>query len=98
MYPDIIFDGVWFHLIVEIDEHQHRGADYKCDERRMYDIIAKLGMPCVFIRYNPDNKKSNSKYLLERVNYYFELKKDLESKPIVFDDYGFKVEYLFYEK
>lgn len=35
-------------LIVEVDEHKHRGVDYKCDEQRMYDIIAKLGLPCIF--------------------------------------------------
>ena len=31
--------------------HGHlSGADYKCDEQRMYNIIAKLGLPCIFIR------------------------------------------------
>ena len=42
LFPDIRFDCDFYHLIVEVDEHKHRGADYKCDEQRMYNIIAKL--------------------------------------------------------
>ena len=91
LFPDIRFDCLFYYLIVEIDEFKHRGANYKCDEQRMYDIIAKLGMPCIFIRYNPDNKESDKKILLNKINYYLDLKKEQQ-----WDDYGFKVEYLFY--
>ena len=90
LYPDIRFDCDTFQLIVEIDEFRHRGADYKCDERRMYDIIAKLGMRCVFIRYNPDSQETNKHILLETTKKY------LKSKKIKFDDFGLKTEYLFY--
>ena len=58
----------------------------------MYDIISKLGQPCIFIRYNPDNKKSDIDILLKTVNKYLELSDD----DIVWNDYGFLVEYLFY--
>ena len=30
------------------------------------NIITKLGMQCVFIRYNPDDKKGDYNVLLER--------------------------------
>ena len=53
LFPDIRFDCDHYQLIVEVDENKHRGADYSCDKQRMYDIIAKLGLPCVFIRYKP---------------------------------------------
>lgn len=92
IFPDIRFDLTFFHLIIEIDEHKHRGADYSCDKQRMYDIIAKLGLPCVFIRYNPDNKHSDKNVLLAKINEYLSLTED-EKK---WDDYGFKAEYLFY--
>ncbi len=59
LFPDIRIDCGHYHLIIEVDEHKHRGANYKCDEARMYDIIAKLGLPTIFIRYNPDSKKSD---------------------------------------
>lgn len=49
-------------------------------------------MPCIFIRYNPDSKDSDKNALLEKVNYYLGL--DLNEK--IWDDYGFKVEYIFY--
>jgi len=93
LFPDIRFDCGFYHLIVEVDENKHRGADYTCDERRMYDIITKLGMPCIFIRYNPDSKESTKEILLKNIEKYLEL--DIEGDK-VWDDYGFKVEYLFY--
>ena len=93
LFPDILFDCGYYHLIVEVDEHKHRGANYKCDKQRMYDIIAKLGLPCIFIRYNPDNKNSNKKILLKMVKKYIELEIDDDN---VWDEYGFKVKYLFY--
>ena len=96
LYPDIRFDCNWFQLIVEIDEFQHRGKDYSCDERRMYDIIAKLGMSCVFIRYNPDNNESNIDSLLEKINGYIELE-DKPNSLNEFDKFGLSVKYLFYK-
>jgi hypothetical protein len=94
LFPDIRFDCDFYHLIVEIDEHKHRGSDYKCDKQRMYDIIAKLGLPCIFIRYNPDSKESNKDILVEKVQEYLEL--DIEDDNDIWDDFGFKAEYLFY--
>jgi very-short-patch-repair endonuclease len=94
LFPDILFNCGFYYLIVEVDENKHRGADYNCDKRRMYDIITKLGLPCIFIRYNPDSKESNKEILLKKIEKYLEL--DIECKDDVWDDFGFKVEYLFY--
>ena len=93
LFPDIRFDCLFYHLIVEVDENKHRGQNYKCDIQRMYDIIAKLGQPCIFIRYNPDSKKSNKEILLEKVKKYLEI--DIEDNKH-WDNYGFKSEYMFY--
>jgi hypothetical protein len=59
----------------------------------MYDIIAKLGLPCIFIRYNPDSQESNKEILLKKIKDY--LKLDVESDNL-WNEYGFKVEYLYY--
>lgn len=117
-------------VIVEVDEYRHRGTSYKCEKKRMYDICAGLGFPCIFIRYNPDSKQSNLQTLLERIKFYLseankpftqedaeldedELIKPLqpyndntndnetepktkEEKEFIWQNYGFKVEYLFY--
>ncbi len=91
LLPDIRFDCENYQLIVEIDEHKHRGADYKCDKQRMYDIIAKLGQPCIFVRYNPDSKDSDINILLKTIKKL--LKLDDEK---AWDEYGFKAIYLFY--
>ena len=71
LYPDIRFDQPYFQLIVEVDEFKHRGSAYECDKRRMYEIVKQLGMPCVFIRYNPDDKKSNYETLLSLIRVAF---------------------------
>ena len=92
LFPDIRFDCGCYNLIIEVDEHKHRGANYKCDKQRMYDIIAKLGQPCVFIRYNPDNKKSDLDMLLKITKKYLNL--DINTKP--WNNYGYLVKYLFY--
>tara|TARA_B100000131_G_scaffold318609_1_gene362824 strand:- start:925 stop:2556 length:1632 start_codon:yes stop_codon:yes gene_type:complete len=93
LYPDIRFDLPTYQLIVEVDEYRHRGASYSCDERRMYEITKQLGLPCVFIRYNPDDKKSDYNVLLEMIKEYLE--KDMNE--IDFDEHsGLKVAYLNY--
>ena len=94
-FPDIRIDCGFFQLIIEIDEYQHRGADYSCDESRMYNIISNLGMPCIFIRYNPDGNESNLTTLWNQVRYYLSLK--IDDEFYVWNEYGFKVDYLFYE-
>ena len=99
LFPDIRFELLYFDLIVEVDEHRHRGAHYSCDERRMYDIVAKLRVPCVFIRYNPDDKTSNYNTLLEMVKDYLE--KDITEIDFTEEingnkNDGLKVKYLFY--
>lgn len=95
LFPDIRFDCGHYQLIVEVDEHRHRGADYECDRQRMYDIIAKLGQPCIFIRYNPDGPHSNPDDLLDLVEQYLDMDIN-EGQDKIWDDHGFKVEYLFY--
>jgi hypothetical protein len=95
LYPDIRYDCGHYHLIVEVDEHRHRGENYKCDKQRMYDIIAKLGLPCIFIRYNPDSQESNKEILLQKIKDYLELDVDSDGSEL-WNNYGFNAEYLFY--
>jgi stress response protein YsnF len=94
LFPDIRFDRIFYNLIVEVDEHKHTGSGYECDEKRMYDIIAKLGTPCIFLRYNPDAKDSCREILLEKIQAYLDV--DEEGSLFPWDEYGFNVEYLFY--
>jgi hypothetical protein len=53
-YPDIMIDRGTHCIVIEIDEFQHSGYDSRCENVRMHDISAELGLPCVFIRFNPD--------------------------------------------
>ena len=94
LFPDIRFECGFYNVMVEVDEFKHRGANYTCDKQRMYDIIAKLGVPSIFIRYNPDNKNSDKNVLLEKIKYYLDI--EFKENNYVWDDYGFLCEYLYY--
>jgi hypothetical protein len=82
--PDLRHKLDSFQLIVEIDEHGHRG--YPSDEQREYDIAAKLMDRCVFIRFNPDHKDSSLDVLIEKIKYYID-----NEKEIIFPDYTYGV-------
>ncbi|AYV80773.1 MAG: hypothetical protein Harvfovirus6_23 [Harvfovirus sp.] len=94
LYPDFRIDCDHYNLIIEVDEHEHKSGNYNCEEKRMYDIVANLGMRCVFIRYNPDNEKSDLKVLLETVKKYLDISVDNFNIP--WDHKNFIVVYLFY--
>ena len=54
--PDSAYESPFVTKFLEVDEHQHSNkTSYECDERRMGDLAAEIpGVPCVFIRWNPD--------------------------------------------
>jgi hypothetical protein len=56
--PDFLFDAITHFVVLEIDENQHRGVQYSCEEVRMQNISQALGLPTVFIRFNPDDYKN----------------------------------------
>lgn len=56
--PDFLFDCATHYVVLEVDENQHRGKTYECDQKRMCDIAQSLGMHTIFIRYNPDAYKT----------------------------------------
>jgi hypothetical protein len=81
--PDILIDCNTHFIVIEIDENQHEGYDKNCEMARMNNIFIALGLPVVFLRYNPDKvyhkdeqKKIGSnnrmEYLFERFRYYQE--------------------------
>ncbi len=97
LFPDILFDRHWYFLIVEVDEFQHKSTKYSCEKQRMLNIAAKVGLPTIFIRYNPDNKDSCLKVLLAEINKYLDLDIENNKKDQIWDDHGLKVIYLFYK-
>jgi hypothetical protein len=65
----------------------------------MYEILKQLGRLCVFIRYNPDDKKSNYETLLSLIKEYLHKSESEEGRNSVDfnEDSGLKVDYLFYD-
>jgi hypothetical protein len=95
-FPDIRIDCMFYQIIIEVDEFKHRGADYNCDKKRMLEITSQLGIPCIFIRYNPDHKKSDLSELLKTTARFLNI--DFENeKSHPWDDYGIELIYLFYD-
>jgi len=111
--PDFVYHCGTHVLLIEVDENQHKS--YKCsaygDDKngkmkgemiRMYEIAQSFdGLPCIFLRYNPDhfNDKSNKRvtitnkkrheYLIKWVKKCLKYDKDLYC--------GYKVKFLFYD-
>jgi hypothetical protein len=63
--PDFVFDGGDHFVIVEVDEDQHKKLKYRyennekilihdCETARMINISQMMGLPTIFIRFNPD--------------------------------------------
>ncbi len=49
------------HIVVlEIDEDQHKSNQCSCEITRMINISQSIGMPTLFIRYNPDSYRDKN--------------------------------------
>jgi hypothetical protein len=73
-YPDFVIDCNTFFLIIECDEDAHKTYPIQCEKIRENNICYALGLPCVFIRFNPDKKgikiKTKQKVLKSYIEYY----------------------------
>ena len=59
--PDFVYESVsGGHVVVlEVDEDQHKGRPEQCECTRMVNVSQSLGLPTVFLRYNPDRFKTD---------------------------------------
>jgi hypothetical protein len=84
--PDFLFDCGSYFVILEVDENSHSGYDKKCEQDRMDNISIGLGLPTLFIRYNPDNKyysrKTKHKQLLITLDDHLNMEQLEDTTPI----------------
>jgi hypothetical protein len=59
--PDFLIDCNTHFIIIEVDENQHSNYDNTCEISRMNNLYLLLGLPIIFIRFNPDNFNSKTK-------------------------------------
>jgi|SaaInlStandDraft_1057018.scaffolds.fasta_scaffold20119_2 hypothetical protein len=104
--PDLLFDAGTHFVIIEVDENQHKSISNNdrygniCERVRENNIFIALGLPTVFIRYNPDSCKISNKtirittknrlnILLERVKFHMKNvpSKHLSAEFLFYDDY-----------
>lgn len=100
--PDFLFDCGSHFVNLEVDEHQHKAEMYSCECVRIFNIVNSLGIPVIFLRYNPDSfKQLNGKkseiikgkrhdILLKSLKASFILPPKNESEFI-------RIKYLFYD-
>ena len=65
--PDIYYDLGDRALVIEVDENQHESYPVACEAKRMLEIAMTVGVPIVFLRYNPD-RFQNADGIPRRVN------------------------------
>lgn len=99
--PDFLFDFKKFFLVLEVDEYQHSERPCECEQAKMINISQSLGMPTIFLRYNPDEYKVNGenhnptntkrfKILKNWMNYFSKLDKlngFLMAKYLFYDEF-----------
>ena len=77
-FPDFVIDCNTFFVILECDEYAHKSYEYDCERIRENNICFALGLPCVFLRYNPDKKdvemQTKQKVLKSYIEYYINKK------------------------
>jgi len=59
--PDFMWDAITHKVILEVDEDQHKNRPCECEQTRMVNLTGSIGMPCVWIRFNPDAYKGQGK-------------------------------------
>jgi len=76
-FPDFLIDCNSFFIVIECDEFAHSGYDTQCERIRENNICFALGLPCVFLRFNPDTgfkkgikMKTKEKILKSYIEYY----------------------------
>ena len=95
--PDIKIDCGTHFIIVEIDEDQHRQYQESCEVARMVNITQAEGLPCVFIRYNPDVFRVKGKVKKVHTNTRLELLTNtIEEMMNVYPNQNMSVVRLFY--
>ncbi|NDJ14836.1 MAG: hypothetical protein EBY17_27195 [Acidobacteriia bacterium] len=52
--PDFVWDTPTHKVVLEVDEHQHQTYTPECEKARMEKVTYSLGLPCLWVRFNPD--------------------------------------------
>ena len=62
--PDVFIDLGYQVIIVEIDENKHNDYDCSCENKRIMELSQDVDhRPIIFIRFNPDDYKSDDKII-----------------------------------
>jgi hypothetical protein len=67
--PDFVFETPsGSHIVIlEVDENQHKSRAEVCECARMVNISQDYGLPTIYIRYNPDEYKTDNPLTTKRL-------------------------------
>jgi hypothetical protein len=97
--PDFVWDTPTHKVILECDEFQHNDRPCECEQTRMVNVTQALGMPCLWVRYNPDDfkgQKASLKELHRRDVLLRVLKASLTESPRSTSDL-LRIQHLFFD-
>jgi hypothetical protein len=63
--PDFMWDVGTHAVVLEVDEFQHQSTPCDCEQVRMANVTNSIGMPCIWIRFNPDDYKCSGSKMLK---------------------------------
>ena len=97
--PDFLWRELTHNVCLEVDEHQHRNSECECEVTRMSNVTEGLAGACVWVRYNPDNFRGQSKSLTERNRRDLLLRVLKDAKTMIPSAPGemMRVTYLFFD-
>ena len=64
--PDFAWRCAAYTYFLEIDEYKHEDRSCECEIVRMVNVTQGEGMPCVWIRYNPDDYKGHTSTIRDK--------------------------------
>jgi hypothetical protein len=98
--PDIFFELPTHCVIGEIDEHQHKNYDDKCECSRISEIVGSIGgKSVIFVRFNPDKTMNQGKdlkiSLSDKIDLFVEKIEEEISKQYL--EFQVKIYQLYYD-
>ena len=80
--PDKLYVSPDIVLMLECDEHQHKGTMYSCEQKRISDLFDEFeGRKLVVIRWNPDKYRGGSESRAVRMKACVALMRSVLARP-----------------
>jgi len=82
--PDFTWNCGTHYVFLEVDERQHKDRLCECEQARMVNVTQGMGLPCLWVRFNPDEYTGpQSRWReRERLDYLVRYMRQLVCTPV----------------